>query len=94
MCRITADGSSLRGENNEADVAKQQAQNLVRFLQEGHNRSKDLINILNRLKKEIALGYALDMNDTIFYRLSTMPNPDFPKRCDFGPCESEASQLA
>jgi len=94
MCRITADGSSLRGENNEADVAKEQAQNLVRFLQEGHNRSKDLINILNRLKKEIALGYALDMNNTMFYQLTTMPNPDFPKRCDFGPCESEAGQLA
>jgi hypothetical protein len=94
MCRITTDGSSLRGENSEADVAKEQAQNLVRFLQEGHNRSKDLINILNRLKKEIALGYALDMNDTVFYRFSTMPNPDFPKRCDFGPCESEVGQLA
>ncbi|MFK7702295.1 hypothetical protein [Pseudomonas caspiana] len=89
MCRITEDGSSLRGGSSEAEVAKAQAQNLVRFLQQGHNRAKDLINILNRLKKEIALGYALDMNDTAFYKLNTMSNTSFPRFCDFGPYDSE-----
>ncbi|WP_341522087.1 hypothetical protein AABC73_01035 [Pseudomonas sp. G.S.17] len=93
MCRITANGSSLRGENSEAEIVKEQAQHLVRFLQEGHNRAQDLLNIFKRLKKEIALGYALDMNDTEFYQLNTMPNPDFPKRCDFGPCGTELGQL-
>ncbi|MCI8208921.1 hypothetical protein AUC61_05165 [Pseudomonas sp. S25] len=94
MCRITVDGSSLRGENSEAEVAKIQAQHLVRFLQEGHNRSKDLINIFNRLKKKITLGYALDMNDTAFYQLNSESNPNFPRRCDFGPCKPEIGQLA
>ncbi|MCQ3032712.1 hypothetical protein NLO88_18845 [Pseudomonas syringae] len=94
MCRITADGSSLRGDNSEAKVVEAQAQHLVRFLQQGHNRAQELIHIFNRLKKEIALGYALDMNDTAFYQLNSAPNPDFPRCCDFGPCESEFGQLA
>jgi hypothetical protein len=90
---MTADGSKLRDDSREAKVVERQAQHLVRFLQQGHNRANELIEIFSRLKKEIALGYALDMNDTVFYRLNSMPNSDFPQRCDFGPCESEFEQI-
>ncbi len=93
MCRMTVDGSSLQGDSKETDVVKEQAQHLVRFLQEGHNRAKELLDIFNRLKKKIALGYALDMNNTAFYQLNSVSNPDFPQCCDFGPYKSEIGQL-
>ncbi|HEY0289380.1 MAG TPA: hypothetical protein VGC62_20630 [Pseudomonas sp.] len=93
MCRITVDGSSLRGDESEAQVVEQQVQHLVHFLQEGYNRDQDLHDIYKRLKKNIAFGYALDMNDTLFYRLHDLPNPHFPRRCEFGPCGTDSAQF-
>lgn len=102
MCRITTDGSNLIGERNEADVVKEQEQHLVRFLQEGYNRDEDLQKakakwdiqvVYNRLKRSIAWGWALDMNDTSYYQLNSLPNSHFPQRCQFGPCEAESSRL-
>lgn len=100
MCRMTTDGSSLVGERNEAEVAKEQEEHLVRFLQEGCNRDEDLKKakwdiqvVYNRLKKNIAWGWALDMNDTTFYQLNSMPLHPYSQRCPFGRCEAESSRL-
>ena len=93
MCRITTDGSSLAGESSETEVVKDQVEHLVRFLQEGHNRDEDLLKTYKRLKKTIAWGHALDMNDTVYYQLNTQPNHHYPQRCMFGPCEAESNQF-
>jgi hypothetical protein len=93
MCRMTIDGSSLRNGGSEAEVVEEQTRHLVRFLQEGYNRDKDLHKIYKRLKAEVALGYALAMNDTAFYQLNSLPNPHFPQRCQFGPCDGESGQF-
>jgi hypothetical protein len=93
MCRITTNGLSLAGESSATEVVKEQVQHLVRFLQEGHNRDEDLHRTYKRLKKIIAWGHALDMNDTAYYQLNSLPNSHFPQRCQFGPCEAESNKF-
>lgn len=100
LCRMTRDGSSLARGGNEAAVVAQQRQQLVDFLQEGFNRNTDLYKaeqelaaIYDRIRPEIAWGYALAMNDTIYYQLNSGPNPHYPQRCAFGPCDAEDSRI-
>lgn len=98
LCRMTRDGSSLvRGGDEAATVSRQRLQ-LVEFLQEGFNRDQDLRKaeqelaaVYDRIRTEIAWGYALAMNDTPYYQLNIGSNPHYPKRCTFGPCEAEES---
>lgn len=101
LCHMTTDGSSLVGKTSAAEVAREQEAHLVRFLQEGYNRDEDLIKakqelmqVYNRLKKTSAIGYALAMNNTSYYKFNSGPNYNYPQRCIFGPCASESSEYA
>lgn len=105
MCHRTKDGSNLAVGRPEELVAKEQERQLREFLQEGFNRDDDMdrkaaqllvTQIYQRLKSdnEISWGYALAMNNTDWYNLNRAPNPHFPQRCEFGPCESTVTQLA
>ncbi|WP_167519728.1 hypothetical protein, partial [Intestinirhabdus alba] len=55
-----------------------------------------LSEIYQRLKTELELswGYALAMNNTPWYNLNRAPNPHFPQRCEFAPCETTLTQMA
>ncbi|MNB92285.1 ATPase [Pseudomonas sp. ACN5] len=101
MCRMTPDGESLASDNDAALVVKQQEQHLVNFLQEGINRDQDMYKakdelavIYKNLKAEVAWGYALAMNDTVYYRLNSVSNSHYPARCAFGPYEDHSTHLA
>ncbi|ENU2137315.1 hypothetical protein [Klebsiella michiganensis] len=80
-------------------MVQEQERQLREFLQEGFNRDDDMnrkaaellvMQIFNRLKteQELSRGYALAMNNTDWYNLNRAPNPHFPQRCEFGPCEA------
>ncbi|MNO95829.1 hypothetical protein D3C76_874820 [compost metagenome] len=71
------------------------------FLQLGFNRDQDLHRakgeltaIYDRLKTDVAWGYALAMNDTGYYQCNIDCRPHYPQRCAFGPCDAEQSDLA
>jgi hypothetical protein len=96
MCRVSRYGSSMAVGGNAATAADEQEAHLIRFMQEGHNRDEDLLNvkwdiqvIKARLKSEPALGYALALNDTVFYSLS---GQSYSQRqyCEFGPCQADS----
>lgn len=107
MCHRTRDGSCLVQNGDEAAAVEIQERQLREFLQEGFNRDQDmkrhaaelaaqeLTTIYNRLKtgNELSWGYALAMNNTPWYNLNRMPNPHFPQRCVFGPCESTGALI-
>jgi len=99
LSRMTPDGKK-KETNNDASLIEQQEQNLVDFLKEGINRDGDfykareeLAAIYNGLKINPALGYALAMNDTVYYRLNSISNPNYPVRCLFGPCAEQLHKL-
>ncbi|UVJ46133.1 hypothetical protein NVV94_11660 [Pseudomonas sp. LS1212] len=101
LCRMTPDGVSMSQDDNEFAVAEQQEKYLVSFLQLGFNRDQELYKekselavIYDRLKTEVAWGYALTMNDTFYYQLNTGSNTHYPQRCNFGPCNAESRHLA
>ncbi|MNO85776.1 hypothetical protein D3C76_771540 [compost metagenome] len=101
LCRMTPDGVSMSQDDNELAVAEQQERYLVNFLQLGFNRDQDLHRakgeltaIYDRLKTDVAWGYALAMNDTGYYQCNIDCHPHYPQRCAFGPCDAEPSQLA
>lgn len=84
FCRMTSDGESMASDDNERLVAERQERYLVDFLRLGFNRDKDLYRakrelaaVFERLKVEPARGYALAMNDTIFYQLNDRANPHY-----------------
>ena len=93
LSRVTPDGTRL--EESDSIVIDQE-QKIVDFLQLGFNRDQDMYDakanlstIRNSLKKEVAWGYALAMNNTNYYKLNVADNPHYPQRCVFGPCEKE-----
>jgi hypothetical protein len=99
MCRISEDGSSMAQSGSAFDVAIEQENHLIRFLQEGYNRDDDLrrakstIQIVKaRLKLEITLGYALAFNDTPYYLLNNQSNP-YRQLCALSPCGTESERL-
>ncbi|MBC3948674.1 ATPase [Pseudomonas folii] len=99
LCHMSADGSSLTGATSAAEVAREQEAHLVNFLQEGYNRDdelikarQELVQVYNRLKKTSAIGYALAMNNTSYYKFNNEPNYNYPQRCVFGPCASDSSE--
>lgn len=100
LCRMTADGVSLSQDDNESAVVEQQEQQLIKFLQEGINQDQELYKakgeltaIYDRLKETVAWGYALAMNNTEYYALNRAPNPHYPQRCTFGPCEEQSKLM-
>ncbi|HDX2699840.1 TPA: hypothetical protein RN976_004005, partial [Escherichia coli] len=108
MCHRSRDGSDLAKNGDEELVVKEQERQLTEFLQEGFNRDQDmkrraaelaaleLSEIYYRLKtgQELSWGYALAMNNTPWYNVNRAPNPHFPQRCEFGPCEVTMMQMA
>lgn len=108
MCHRSKDGSDLAQNGDEELVVKEQEKELLKFLREGFNRDQDmkrraaelaaqeLSEIYLRLKtgQELSWGYALAMNNTRWYNLNRAPNPHFPQRCEFGPCEVTMTQMA
>jgi hypothetical protein len=96
MCRISRDGSSAAVGGNADTVADEQEGHLIRFMQEGYNRDEDFLNVKwdiqvvkARLKSEPALGYALALNDTVFYSLSGQSYSQ-RRSCEFGPCQADS----
>jgi len=84
MVRMTRDGESMAGDDNERSVSERQQRFLVDFLRIGFNRDEDLYKarrelmaIKVRLKLRPARGYALSMNDTYYYALN---NSDYVSR--------------
>ncbi|CAG8870528.1 hypothetical protein PS627_04028 [Pseudomonas fluorescens] len=82
FCRITASGESMASEDSEVDVIQLQERYLVDFLRMGFNRDQDLhrakqelVAIFERLKSEPASGFALTMNDAIYYKLNYKSHP-------------------
>lgn len=101
FCHMTLDGSVITGGGNEFEITAQQEQSLVRFLMEGINRDKEfhqakreLAIIYGRLKETSSWGYALAMNDTIYYNINRISNPYYPQRYMFGPCKKSFIQMA
>lgn len=107
MCHRSQNGSNLAQNGDEELVVKEQERQLHEFLREGFNRDQDmkrraaelavleLSEIYHRLKteQELSWGYALAMNNTRWYNLNRSPNPHFPQRCEFGPCEATMMQM-
>jgi len=100
LCRLTVDGRNLAKNADEATIEKEQELHLVNFFQLGFNRDDELhrakyeiVSIRQRLKMEISWGYALAMNDTWYYKLNSMANPHYPRRCMFSPCDENSDQL-
>ncbi len=94
FCRMTPDGISMSPGDDDWVVVEQQERYLVNFLQLGFNRDQDLykakgelVAIRERLKTEVSWGYALAMNNTYFYQLSSGQNPHYPQCRDLGSCE-------
>ncbi|CAG8863305.1 hypothetical protein PS627_00241 [Pseudomonas fluorescens] len=86
FCRITANGESMASEESEVDVIQLQERYLVDFLREGFNRDQDLHRakqelaaVYDRLKAESTRGFALAMNDSIYYKIHDRSNS-----CYFG----------
>lgn len=85
LCRMTLDGESMASDDSELAVTERQERYLVDFLRLGFNRDQDLHRakqelaaVFERLKVEPARGFALAMNDTIFYQLNDRSNPHYP----------------
>jgi hypothetical protein len=100
FCRVNRDGLNTASDGDEYGVVNKQEDHLVRFLQEGRNRDEDmykakaeLVSIYDRIRAGAAWGYALAMNDSIFYQLNSFPNPHYPQRCKFGPCDTDFGAL-
>lgn len=100
LCRITVDGSNVAEDADEVQIEKEQEQSLVDFLQLGfnrdhdlHNAKRELVSIWERLRVDVAWGYALAMNDSMHYKLNIDDNPHYPQRCTFGPCDERSSSL-
>lgn len=93
LCRLSENGSDLAADGNVSSVAESNEAHLIRFLQEGHNRDDDLrkakwnIQVVKaRIKNDANLGYALALNDTSYYSL-TSELSTIRQACEFGPCE-------
>lgn len=100
FCRINRDGLNMASDGDEFGTISQQEDHLVRFLQEGRSRDQDMYKakaelaaIYDRIRTDAAWGYALAMNDSIFYQLNSFPNPHYPQRCKFGPCNMDFCAL-
>lgn len=98
--RVNSQGDSSLEDYSELDAVERHERNLVDFLKLGlKNRDREfyeikderseLAIIYDRLKEFSSSGYALAMNDTAYYKLNVGRNPNYPRRCKFGPCGAD-----
>lgn len=99
LSRVNAQGNSPPEGYEELDAVERHERSLVDFLELGKDRDREfyeikyerseLAIIYDRLKAFSSSGYALAMNDTFYYKLSVGRNPNYPRRCKFGPCGAD-----
>ncbi|MBF8659924.1 ATPase [Pseudomonas putida] len=99
LSRVNAEGNGPSEGYAELDAVEQHERSLVDFLKLGKDRDREfykikyerseLAIIYDRLKDFSSSGYALAMNDTAYYKLSVGRNPNYPRRCKFGPCDAD-----
>ena len=96
LSRVNAQGNGPSEGYDELDAVERHERSLVEFLKLGRERDRELYEIkykrselaiiYDRLKEFGSSGYALAMNDTVYYKLNVGRNPNYPRRCKFGPC--------
>ncbi|MGO0629165.1 hypothetical protein ACTORR_03715 [Pseudomonas sp. SAR267] len=96
LSRVNAEGKGPSEGHDELDAVERHERSLVDFLKLGRDRDRELYEIkyernelaiiYDRLKEFGSSGYALAMNDTVYYKLNVGRNPNYPRRCKFGPC--------
>jgi len=99
LSRVNAEGNGPSEGYAELDAVERHERSLVDFLKLGKDRDREfyeikyerseLAIIYDRLKEFSSSGYALAMNDTVYYKLSVGLNPNYPRRCKFGPCDAD-----
>lgn len=99
LSRVNAEGNGPSEGYAELDAVERHERSLVNFLKLGKDRDREfykikyerseLAIIYDRLKEFSSSGYALAMNDTVYYKLSVGLNPNYPRRCKFGPCDAD-----
>ena len=99
MSRVNAQGNAPSEGYDELDAVERHERSLVDFLELGKDRDREfyeikyerseLAVIYDRLKEFGSYGYALAMNDTVYYKLNVGRNPNYPRRCKFGPCGAD-----
>lgn len=99
LSRVNAEGNGPSEGYAELDAVERHERSLVDFLELGKDRDREfyeikyerseLAIIYDRLKEFSSSGYALAMNDTVYYKLSVGLNPNYPRRCKFGPCDAD-----
>ena len=73
-------------------VAQNSMNAVRRFLQEGFDKVSEMDLIYKRLRTTPAWGYALTMNNTTAYRLTTADNPFYPRMGTFSPLSGANSE--
>ncbi|MGE8114438.1 hypothetical protein [Pseudomonas sp. NPDC086566] len=99
LSRVNAQGNGPSEGYDELDAVERHERSLVDFLELGRDRDREfyeikyerseLAIIYDRLKEFGSSGYALAMNDTVYYKLNVGRNPNYPRRCKFGPCSAD-----
>ncbi|AZE72290.1 hypothetical protein C4K00_2061 [Pseudomonas synxantha] len=100
LSRVNSQGDSPGEGYSELDAVEQHERSLVDFLKLGikdrdrefykiKDKRSELAIIYDRLKDFSSYGYALAMNDTIYYKLNVGRNQNYPRRCKFGPCSAD-----
>lgn len=92
--RFNASGSDMAEGNSALKyMVAQNSMNAVRrFLQEGFDKVSEMDLIYKRLRTTPAWGYALTMNNTTAYRLTTADNPFYPRMGTFSPLSGANSE--
>lgn len=99
LSRVNAQGVGPSEGYAELDAVDRHERSLIDFLKLGRDRDgefyeikykrSELALIYDRLKEFSSSGYALAMNNTVYYKLSVGRNPNYPRRCKFGPCGAD-----
>ncbi|WFW13936.1 ATPase [Citrobacter freundii] len=92
--RFNTSGSGMAEGNSALKyMVAQNSMNAVRrFLQEGFDKDREMDLIYKRLRTTPAWGYALTMNNTTAYRLTTADNPFYPRMGTFSPLSGANSE--
>ena len=94
MCRVSVDGSRHEVPESLGAAIEKQERELVNFLQIGFDRDDDLYRkkkefdeIYGCLKKVPVMGYALSMNNTVYYSLNAYENPRYTSAACHSDCQ-------
>jgi hypothetical protein len=92
--RFNTSGSDMAEGNSALKyMVAQNSMNAVRrFIQEGFDKDREMDLIYKRLRTTPAWGYALTMNNTTAYRLTTADNPFYPRMGTFSPLSGANSE--